>query len=437
LPSLWGSWGMGKSEIYPPNWIPKALGEVCDISIGGTPSRNQSSFWAEGDEGYPWAAISDMGPKFITKTNEKITRSGIINSNAKYVHSGTTLMSFKLTLGRVGIAGIDLYTNEAIAAFVPKSENVNSRWLYHVLPRVVISTTAEQAIKGQTLNKKKLNRLRVHIPSSLEQRRIAEILDTIDEAIQKTEALISKLKAMKQGLLHDLLTRGFDKNGKLRDPKAHPEQFKDSPLGRIPREWEVITIGKIAIHVGSGLTPRGGSEVYKTSGVIFIRSQNVTFDGLKLADIAFIDSKTHEQMQRSEVFANDVLLNITGASIGRCCPLPEGLGPTNVNQHVCAIRLPSPRREDAFYLSSVLSSHIGQHQIDVLNAGGNREGLNYQQLRSFVIPWPEKDERTKAANIIAAHDARIRTEEQYCDKLKLQKKGLMHDLLTGKVRVKI
>ncbi|GAF84637.1 unnamed protein product [marine sediment metagenome] len=288
-------------------------------------------------------------------------------------------------------------------------------------------------------NPKLMNNVMANIvipfPPFLEQRRIAEILDIIDEAIQKTEALISKLKAMKQGLLHDLLTRGLDKNGKLRDPKAHPEQFKDSPLGRIPREWNVVSIGEIASHVGSGLTPRGGSEVYKTSGVIFIRSQNVTFKGLKFEDIAFIDFKTHEQMQRSEVFAHDVLINITGASIGRCCPLPKGLGPTNVNQHVCAIRLPAPRRKDAFYLSAVLASHIGQHQIDVLNAGGNREGLNYQQLRSFVIPWPEKDERTKAANIIAAHDARIRTEEQYRDKLKLQKKGLMHDLLTGKVRV--
>jgi type I restriction enzyme S subunit len=83
-------------------------------------------------------------------------------------------------------------------------------------------------------------------PPTKEQHCIAEILDTIDEAIQKTEALISKLKAMKQGLLHDLLTRGLDKNGKLRDPKAHPEQFKNSPLGRIPKDWGVNPLEKLA-----------------------------------------------------------------------------------------------------------------------------------------------------------------------------------------------
>jgi type I restriction enzyme S subunit len=318
---------------------------------------------------------------------------------------------------------------------------VHSRFIYHWIMNEELRRKAEARMTGSAGQRRVpasfLGEFKVPFPPLPEQCRIAEILDTIGEAIQKTEALISKLKAMKQCLLHDLLTRGLDKNGKLRDPKAHPEQFKDSPLGRIPREWGVVSIGEIASYVGSGLTPRGGSEVYKISGIMFIRSQNVTFEGLKLEDIAFIDSKTHEQMRRSEVFAYDVLLNITGASIGRCCPLSEGLGPTNVNQHVCAIRLPNPYREDAFYLSSILASHIGQHQIDVLNAGGNREGLNYQQLRSFVIPWPEKDERTKAANIIVAHDARIRAEEQYRDKLKLQKKGLMHDLLTIKVRVKV
>ena len=315
------------------------------------------------------------------------------------------------------------------------------RFIYHWIMNEELRRKAEARMTGSAGQRRVpasfLGEFKVPFPPLPEQRRIAEILDTIDEAIQKTEALILKLKAMKQGLLHDLLTRGLDKNGKLRDPKAHPEQFKDSLLGMIPKEWKVISIDEIASHVGSGLTPRGGSEVYKTSGIMFIRSQNVTFEGLKLEDIAFIDSKTHKQMQRSEVFAHDVLLNITGASIGRCCPLPEGLGPTNVNQHVCAIRLPSSRREDASYLSSALASHIGQHQIDVLNAGGNREGLNYQQLRGFVIPWPDKDERSKVADIIAAHDSRIHTEEQYRDKLKLQKKGLMHDLLTGKVRVQI
>ena len=421
-------------RTLPDNWkIVKV--EYCGEVITGTTPKTERADYYGGD--VPFISPMDInGHRFIRKTRTTLTDNGA--KEARILPPGSVLVTCIGILGKVGQIDCEATTNQQINSIIPAVRVIMPSycfWAAHLLKRQLDILAGLQVVP--IVNKRVFSNLLMPVPPLPEQRRIAEILDTIDEVIQKTEALISKLKAMKQGLLHDLLTRGLDKNGKLRDPKAHPEQFKDSPLGRIPREWGVVSIGEIASYVGSGLTPRGGSEVYKTTGVMFIRSQNVTFEGLKLEDIAFIDSKTHEQMRRSEVFAYDVLLNITGASIGRCCLLPEGFGSTNVNQHVCAIRLPNPCQEDSFYVSSVLACHIGQHQIDVLNAGGNREGLNYQQLRSFVIPWPEKDERTKAANIIAAHDACICTEEQYRDKLKLQKKGIMHDLLTGIVRVKV
>lgn len=422
---------------YPVDWETSLLGDVVDINPETIETGTPATFH------FKYIDISSVNLGNIswdTVTNQVLSSAP---SRARRVARSEDVLFSTVRPGLQSHAYAEWpmqnYYICSTGFAILRAKRMYPRFLYHLIFSDEVSSQVRKLELGSNypaINESDVSTLCIPIPSGAEQRHIAEILDTIDEVIQETEALISKLKAMKHGLLHDLLTRGLDKNGKLRDSKAHPEQFKDSPLGRIPKEWEVVSVGEIASHVGSGLTPRGGSEVYKTSGVMFIRSQNVTFEGLKLEDIAFIDSKTHEAMRRSEVFAHDVLLNITGASIGRCCPLPEGLGPTNVNQHVCAIRLPNPCREDAFYLSSVLASHIGQHQIDVLNAGGNREGLNYEQLRGFILPWPQKDERTKAADIIAANDARIRTEEQYRDKLKLQKKGLMQDLLTGKVRVK-
>lgn len=207
------------------------------------------------------------------------------------------------------------------------------------------------------------------------------------------------------------------------------EQFITA-LGPVTPSWERKTIADLAVYVGSGVTPTGGSDVYTTSGVTFIRSQNVTNDGLLLDDVAFIDEKTHERMTGSEVVPFDVLLNITGASIGRCCFLPSGLGPTNVNQHVCTIRLPVADEGDAKYLSSVLSSPIGQNQIFRLNAGGNREGLNYQQLRRFQIPWPPKFLRGKIARILTTLDNVITQTEALIAKYQAIKQGLMHDLFT-------
>jgi type I restriction enzyme S subunit len=216
----------------------------------------------------------------------------------------------------------------------------------------------------------------------------------------------------------------------MREILVKSEEFKDSALGKIPIDWDVVSIDEIAIYVGSGITPRGGSNVYQKEGILFIRSQNVTFNGLRLDDVAYIDNRTHESMKRSEVFAHDVLLNITGASIGRCCPVPPGLDAANVNQHVCAIRLPNPNREDAIFLSSVLASYIGQSQIDRLNAGGNREGLNYEQLRAFVIPFPPPNERASIAKILETVDETIAHTSSLIAKLKQIKAGLLHDLLT-------
>ena len=198
----------------------------------------------------------------------------------------------------------------------------------------------------------------------------------------------------------------------------------------LPNDWEMKTIDDLATRVGSGITPRGGSDEYKDDGTIFIRSQNVQFAGLDLLDVAFIDEKTHQSMRASEVLPFDVLLNITGASIGRCCYVPDGLGQANQNQHVCTIRLPDPNRDDSKYLSSVFASPIGQYQIIRLNAGGNREGLNYQQLRSFRIPWPATPVRAKIARILTTVDNQIEKTEALIEKYKAIKQGMMHDLFT-------
>lgn len=316
----------------------------------------------------------------------------------------------------------------------------NGRFLYYWSMTEAVRKKAEAFMIGsagqQRVQASFFDYFRIPRLEEDEQLFAASILDAADEVIAKTEALIAKLKAIKQGLLQDLLTRGLDDNGLLRDPEKHPEQFKESPLGYVPIAWDTPTINDLAIHVGSGITPTGGSNVYKSEGVLFIRSQNVTFEGLLLEDVAYIDYRTHQMMARSEVSAHDVLLNITGASIGRCCPVPEGLGSANVNQHVCAIRTAKPRREDAVFLSAVLASFIGQRQIDRLNAGSNRQGLNYQQLRSFVLPWPRDDsERVEIATKIESAESRIIAEKSYLSKLEAIKKGLMQDLLTGRVRV--
>ena len=274
----------------------------------------------------------------------------------------------------------------------------------------------------------------LHPKAKAEQAKIAEVLSTVDRAIEQTEALIAKQQRIKTGLMYDLLTRGIDKHGNLRSEQTH--KFKDSPLGRIPVEWSAVKLNQLASRVGSGVTPTGGGSVYTPEGVLFIRSQNVHFDGLRLNDVAYIPERIHMSMFRSEAFENDVLLNITGASIGRCCHMPKIDGCANVNQHVCTIRLLSSTEATAGILAAVLESHIGQHQIAQFNAGGNREGLNYQQVRSIVLPWPGDDsEFVRIYSVIRQMADRLEASQASLGKLRLLKTGLMQDLLTGNRRV--
>jgi len=396
-------------------WENQKLGDIIDLVYGSGLSKEVRT-----PGGYP-----------VYGSN------GIVGYHEKSLVEGPGII-----VGRKGSIGKVIWCNEDFwpidtTYYIERKTHLDLKWIYYKLLSLNLEKlNSATGIPG--LNRCDVFSLNVKVPTILEQRKIAAILSSVDAAIEDTVAIISKLKEIKSNLFSDLISRGIDENGMLRDPIVHPEQFKKVlSFGLIPVEWSAPSIGSIAVHVGSGITPKGGSKVYKNEGVVFIRSQNVTFDGLLLDGVAHIDFEMHKEMKRSEVFAYDVLLNITGASIGRCCPLPEGVAPANVNQHVCAIRLPDPSREDAILLSSILASNIGQSQIDLFNAGGNREGLNYEQLRSFIIPWPSQKERRRIALVIDSQNARIRVEEEYLDKLKRLKNGLMQDLLTGRVPVKV
>ncbi|WP_319522618.1 restriction endonuclease subunit S [uncultured Desulfosarcina sp.] len=208
------------------------------------------------------------------------------------------------------------------------------------------------------------------------------------------------------------------------------EESKQPSNNALPSSWQIETLGDITSRIGSGITPSGGNEVYKDEGVIFIRSQNVTNSGLNLSDVVYIDDNTHRSMLRSEVLPFDVLLNITGASIGRCCYVPEGIEKANQNQHVCTIRLSNPNLHDSEFLAAILSSPIGQTQISRSNAGGNREGLNYQQIRNFQIPWPTSQERLLISQSIKICENLVNQTEATIAKLRQVKAGMLHDLLT-------
>jgi len=211
--------------------------------------------------------------------------------------------------------------------------------------------------------------------------------------------------------------------------------YKQTEVGVIPEDWEAARLGDKTTKVGSGITPTGGERVYKQEGRPFLRSQNVGWGTLILDDIAFIDEDTHAKFQDTEIEICDVFLNITGASIGRSAVADCRVKRGNVNQHVCIIRTNQVQLHPRF-LNYFLLSTAGQKQIESFQAGGNRQGLNFGQIRSFLIPLPPtKAEQEVIAEALSDADALIESLEQLIAKKRHLKQGAMQELLTGKKRL--
>ena len=375
-----------------------------------------------------------MKLKRITK--RKISKLGAQMS--VFIPRGSLILTIQGSIGRVAITDYEAYMDRTLLVFQKFHEKVDLKFIMYII-RELFNEAKENANGStiKTITKEELSEYTINLPPLPQQQTIAKILTTVDNVIEKTENAIAKYQAIKQGLMHDLFTRGIDVHtGQLRPtPQEAPELYYESALGLIPLEWVVEELRELTIKIGSGSTPTGGSEVYQTAGILFIRSQNVLNGKLSIKDAAFISPEIDEKMSGSRVSHFDVLLNITGASIGRCAYFPTELSCANVNQHVCIIRLNEVFEENSIFTVAFLNSEFGQTQIKALNAGGNREGLNFQQIGSFNFPRLSNDEIIRISLALQTFYQKIQTEQESLAKYQQVKAGLLQDLLTGKVEV--
>lgn len=271
------------------------------------------------------------------------------------------------------------------------------------------------------------------VPTIDEQQAIASYLDykvgQIDAAIKEKEAMLKDLKAYRTAIISEAVTKGNNPNARMKDSGIEW-------IGQIPVGWEIKRLSLFTTKIGSGKTPTGGAQVYTEDGVLFIRSQNVYNNGLVTNDIAYISEEVNRTMLNSKVVYQDVLLNITGGSIGRSCLIIDENIHANVNQHVCIIRSKKDVLDSAFLHYQIIASLI-QNQIKACQTGGNREELNFEQIGKFIItipPLPKQQELvtyldTKTQKI----DAAIISLEKQREDLNLLKQSIITEAVTGKV----
>ncbi len=199
-------------------------------------------------------------------------------------------------------------------------------------------------------------------------------------------------------------------------------------IGNVPNHWSIKRVKDIVVRIGSGVTPKGGSEVYVNSGVPLLRSQNVYDDGLRIDDVSFIDEATHNKMKSSQLKPNDILINITGASIGRTCIVPQSMPTANINQHIIYIRL---NRKLVPYISNYFKTYAVKEYINLIQAGTSKEALNMGQTLNVPVILPPLEEQNQIAQYLdtktQAIDKKVNLLTKKSDYNKELRKSIIND----------
>ncbi|MFU5758591.1 restriction endonuclease subunit S [Pseudomonas aeruginosa] len=320
-------------------------------------------------------------------------------------------------------------------------QGVDPRFVFHITQSRRFRQAAERQMVGsagqQRVQRQFFDEFLVRDFPQGEQRVIAQVLDTLDTTIRETEALIDKLKAVKQGLLHDLLTRGIDVNGQLRPPQSEaPQLYKDSPLGWIPREWEA---GKVTNYLdpeqGIKPGPFGSSikkESYAETGFKVYGQEQVISGDQDFGDY-FVPLRKYQELQDFSVKSGDVLISLVG-TIGKVLVLKAPLQAGLINPRLMRLR-PDQRIADSEFVGFLVASDYFASQVFANAGGGTMPVINKRIISGIHAPVVPLTEQIAILKVKAAIDRRIDSELLALAKLREQKSGLMDDLLTGRVRV--
>lgn len=352
------------------------------------------------------------------------------------LESGDVILTKDGTIGRV--ARIDCLPGKATLngtmMLLRPGEELDYRYLFHVLRGNQFKRLIDDKVSGSSIPhifQRDMVLLPISLPPRGQQVAIADVLDTLDTTIRQTEAIIEKLKQVKLGLLHDLLTRGIDANGELRPPQSEaPHLYEESVLGWIPRGWTASSIDDACSNVVDcpHSTPK-----FLDNGVLVARTMHIKA-GVFLDRFASRVSEAEygERIARLRPEPGDVVFT-REAPVGEAFVIPEGMR-ICLGQRVMLLRPVPDKARGAFLVAQIYSGAVAD-RIAALTAGTTNPHLNVAEVRQFVVPLPPVSEQTAIERQLSSLDSRIEAEADERDKLLVLKSGLMDDLLTGRVRV--
>lgn len=436
---------MNQSKDISNDWVELELGSIAKI-IDPHPSHRAPDAVVDG---IPFAGIGDL-----TERGELISNQArVVPLQVLYEHQNRYKLSTNsIGFGRVATIGkvIDFRLNITELTISPTMAviepfGIDRNFLLHSLRSTAVKDAIDRWLTGTTrssLGIELLRKIPVKTPSRQAQKKIAAILTTIDTAIEKTEALIEKYQQIKAGLMHDLFTRGVLPNGQLRPPREQaPELYQETAIGWIPKDWKIDKIGSVLDSIADG--PFGSNlktEHYVIDpGVRVVRLQNISEYEYDDTDKAYISGSHANFLVRNKVVGGDVLVAGLGEErypVGRACCYPMDL-PTAINKADCfRIRCNCNVLQNKFFML-FMNSELARKQIRRYEQGVTRPRINTGNLKRLVVSLPSIQEQAQIITKFEAIQLAISRLHNEVSKLNQQKYGLMQDLLTGRVLVKV
>ncbi|MCD6100223.1 MAG: restriction endonuclease subunit S [Candidatus Marinimicrobia bacterium] len=405
----------------PREWEVVRIKDIGKVFTGKTPSTSKDIYW-NGD--IPFVTPEDMtGEKYVYRTNRYVSFEGA-NQSGKILPPNTVLVvCIGSTVGKVALTHKKSVTNQQINSVLCK-EKVDHDYVYYAISYRSYMLKNYSGVAAVPIVKKSLfEEFKIPLPQKItEQQKIAEILSTVDEAIEKVDEAIAKTERLKKGLMQELLTKGI----------GHKE-FKDTEIGRIPKEWEVVRLESLISEIKNGFASGKRDE----NGIVQIRMNNVTTDGQLILD-SYLKVPIPDNVDDWILKEGDFLFNNTNSYdlVGKSTIFKGAPFPCTFSNHFTRIRF---KKElvlpelilyhflllwEKGYFKSVAIRHVGQAAV------------HNKYLLKLKLPLPPLSEQQKIAEILSTIDKRLELLKVKKERLERVKKGLMNDLLTGRRRVK-
>jgi len=365
---------------------------------------------------------------------------GVYGKANRFMFSAGIVVARKGSLGKPHLLKIPFWPVDTTYAVIPNS-NVDIEWLYYCLLNFDLNKLNE-ATGVPSISRTWLEKIKFHSPDYLKQQKIAAILTTVDTAIEKTEALIEKYQQIKAGLMHDLFTRGVLPNGKLRPPREQaPELYQETAVGWIPKEWSISGLqdnerpGTNFIKTGPfGSSLKGEHWVDHGHPVITIGALGEA--KFIESELLFVNDKNASRLADFQLKTGDVVFSRV-ADVGRSIVIRKENSGWIMSSNLMRIAVNENKVLPDIVQMQLAYSRSIKSQIKAKVNSSGRDVANSEILRQLKFSWPQYDEQKliiERANLI---ENQIVLESSKLEKLQMQKLGLMQDLLTGTVEVRI